>query len=207
MEDREESAIAFLRECATTFELFDKIRGCHGYLAPDCAAGLLGYLHGFGQGARIAHEEFGRDMQRHAELFLGIAGEPWAVLVEQMAKRRSSEVPMMYAVADFGRHTSYRNARSCVLSEDSRTFWSEEQAKVLGSGGMPAPHRIVLAEGPYGLWHLFFFDTNDVRFNEIAMHVEGSLSRWAGNAFKLGMDAWKNEDPGLFNRPPADLRI
>ncbi|HJU40150.1 MAG TPA: hypothetical protein VJ724_11300 [Tahibacter sp.] len=195
----------FLRECRTTTELFDRLRDCHGYAAPDRISGLWGFVLGYAEAADL-DETLRRDMQTFVEQYLGVADDRWETMIENHAKRPCTEVALAYAALDFGRQTMYRNAVACAVPRRSQLTWNRSQKRVCGRNGTPAPERVVIAESHPGTWRLFFLDNDGVRIKEATRTAQDNLQRWAISVLGLEGLQWRAEPAELFNRPPAELR-
>ena len=195
----------FLNACRNATEVFDSLRPCYGHFIPARASAMLAYIIGYSDGRNLDFGTFNDDMQRYVERYLGIDDDRWHELIARTATIPNSEIPRVYAAADFGRQTIYSTAWSCKPSEKARTAYVESRTRFDRQKGHQAPVKLVLVEGGPDDWRLFFLDEEGVRFSEINRPDFAGLQVWVTRVFAVEPSDWAPEAPGPFNRPLADL--
>jgi hypothetical protein len=187
-----------LRESIDGLDLFDRLRGVYRFYCPEYAVALSGFINGFCLSAEISPEPFTSNVATFVkEYFHEDINEPWTETICRNAGCHRSEIPLIYAAADFSRRVIYENTMSWVSSNEWRAWFAERQKRINGQHALAAPVTLMIAEGSHGYWHLFYLDGDGQRFFEASMMSSDRLIRWAESVLHIDRESWKKSQKGI----------
>lgn len=197
------------KSSTNAMELLDNLRPSYRFICPDSASGLVGFVSGYSMAADFPAREFGDNMRRFSEAFFRSSlNEPWHELVEKKAVVQRSEIPLVYAISDFCRQVVYKKAFSSIPTTLSRESFYANQIQYSRSNALPAPKKLVLVEGSFDFWLLFFLDEFGDRYYEASMSSRDKLMAWARRMLGIEPSSWRLEDPGVFaSRNDSEARF
>lgn len=183
----------------SSMDLFDRLRCSHRFVCPDSACALQGFISGFSMARGFSASEFSDNARRFVrELFDAADEKPWYEVISDNAVVPRSEIPLVYAASDFCRKIVYPSAVSAMTTSSARELFYAEQTRISGTNGLPPPHKLVLTEGIFGCWYLFFLNESGDRYYEVGMDSGEKLKIWVRRVLGVEPAQWGPEAPGAF---------
>ena len=178
--------------------LIDSMRGRWERSIPFRLLALYCYVEGYAEARGFADIETWKQISLWVNSYFASIEKTasntgtWLDRICKAAPTNDCEIPIFYAALDFGREQPIENVLFWNPSDQWKEAYIRDQLMIPRYGSpVPPPHILKLGCDKTGIWRVFFFDKNGLRYDETAMRrTKREAKSWAYHCLHVPEAAW-----------------